>query len=66
MEQFKSEPSQDDFIIVMDNYFTLPKVILRLRQKGIGIVGTARFRVNWPPTELKGIDADEVNFNDFY
>ena len=66
VEQFESEPSQEAFIIAMDNYFTLPKVMLRLRMKGIGIVGTARFRVNWPPKKLKAIDADKVNFNDFY
>ena len=36
----------DRFCIAMDNYFTLPKVIATLREKGIGVVGTARFKVN--------------------
>ena len=29
------------FCLALDNYFTLPKVILALREQGVGIVGTA-------------------------
>ena len=60
------EVVQDKFIVTMDNYFTLPKVIAKLREKGIGIVGTSRFRKNWPPKELKCIDGEKVQFNDFF
>ena len=50
----------------MDNYFTLPGIIKNLRDKGIGVVGTARFKRNWPPKELKMIDMKDVEFNDFF
>ena len=66
VEVFVPEEDQDHFIIAMDNYFTLPKVMKKLREKDIGVVGTACFRKNWPPKELKNINADEVDFNDFY
>ena len=36
----------------MDNYFTLPKVCKKLRDLGIGVLGTARGRDGWPPAEL--------------
>ena len=32
-------------IIVMDDYFTLPKIMKKLRDINIGIVGTAQGRV---------------------
>ena len=60
------EVVQDKFIVTMDNYFTLPKVIAKLREKGIGVVGTSRFRKNWPSKELKCIDGEKVQFNDFF
>ena len=63
---FEGEESQEKFVIAMDNYFTLPKVMSSLRKNNIGVVGTARFRRNWPPKVLKDIKVDEVNFNDFY
>ena len=63
---FEDEDPQEYFIIAMDNYFTLPKVIKLLREKGIGVVGTGRFRMGWPGPELKGIKVENVNFNDFY
>ena len=40
------------FIVTMNNYFTLPKVIMNLRHLGIGCLGTARVRQGWPPLEL--------------
>ena len=36
------EPEMKNFCIAMDNYFTLPKLIKKLRDLGIGIVGTSR------------------------
>ena len=50
----------------MDNYFTLPKVIKKLRDLGISVVGTARLNQGWPPKQLKYIKITEVNFNDFH
>ena len=35
-----------NYIIAMDNYFSLPKAISRLRELGIGMVGTSRFKSN--------------------
>ena len=39
----KDEEKQTNFVIAMDNYFTLPRVIKALCDKGIGIVGTAKY-----------------------
>ena len=54
------------FFLVMDNYFTLPKLIKSLREKGVGVVGTARFRRNWPPASLRKITLMDAKFNNFY
>eukprot|EP00957_Ditylum_brightwellii_P006067 459599-Ditylum_brightwellii.AAC.1 len=48
----------------MDNYFTLPQVIKRLREKGIGVIGMARMRKGWPPQALRKTK-NECNFNNF-
>ena len=61
-----SEKQMSMFCIAMDNYFTLPGVIKQLRDKCIGVVGTARFKQSWPPKELKDIDKNDAEFNDFY
>ena len=50
----------------MDNYFTLPGIIKKLRDKGVGIVGTARFRQNLPSKELKALTVERMNFNEFH
>ena len=66
-EALFEDVKMDKFCLAMDNYFTLPKVINSLREAGIGIVGTARFRGHgWPPKELRAITKEKVNFNDFY
>eukprot|EP00957_Ditylum_brightwellii_P016704 1256315-Ditylum_brightwellii.AAC.1 len=50
----------------MDNYFTLPQVISKLCEMGIGIVGTARYRgQNWSPKQLKQVSKDYAYFHDF-
>ena len=51
---------------MMDNYFTLPKVINCLKELGVGVVGTARFKKNWPPKHLGDIDQRDANFNNFF
>ena len=63
-----SSNSASGFVLrAMDNYFTLPKVIHKLREIGVGVVGTARFRSNgWPPKALKDISKDKARFNEFY
>ena len=64
---FDQEQIMDKFCLAMDNYFTLPKVLLKLRELGIGVVGTARFRSkSWPPKVLREIDAAKAKFNEFY
>eukprot|EP00957_Ditylum_brightwellii_P003801 288701-Ditylum_brightwellii.AAC.1 len=51
----------------MDNYFTLPYVISKLHEMGIGIVGTAIYRgQNRPPKQLKEVNKDHTCFKDFY
>ena len=66
-EDLFSERMMSTFVIAMDNYFTLPKVISKLREKGIGVVGTARYRgQTWPPKKLKEVSKDDASFNDFY
>ena len=60
------EAMQQTFIVAMDNYFSLPKVIAKLREMGVGMVGTSRPKSNWPPKELKVIDSEKANFNEFY
>ena len=37
------------FVVTLDNFFTLQKVIKKLRDLGIGCVGTACGRMGWPP-----------------
>ena len=54
------------FVIAMDNYFTLPNVMKKLREFDIGVVGTSHFKRNWPPKEMRNINVDEVNFNEFH
>ena len=54
------------FVIAMDNYFTLPKVMAMLREFMIGVVGTARFRPGWPGQNVKEIDNTQINFNELF
>ena len=60
------EEIQNTFIVAMDNYFTLPSVMSKLREMGIGCVGTSRFRRNWPSPALTKISQEQANFNDFF
>ena len=78
MQERKTRSQKDDtffledsnpmtnFCLAMDNYFTLPKVIKSLREKGVGVVGNARFRRNWPPASLRKITLTDAKFNDFF
>ena len=54
------------FCLAMDNYFTLLKIINRLRESGIGVVDTAIFRQNWPPKELIEVEQGKCASYDFY
>ena len=54
------------FCLAMDNYFTLPKVIVTLRDMGIGNVGTVRYHGSWPPKELINVSKESAKFNEFY
>lgn len=56
----------DKFCLGIDNYFSVPKVIKKLRDMGVGIVGTARFRSGWPPEILRKVDQTKCEFNDFH
>ena len=50
------EDVMSNFCIAMDNYFTLPKILKKLRDWGMGVVGTSRFCINWPPKNLKTVE----------
>ena len=63
---FDDEVLMDKFIIAMDNYFTIPSVIKYFRDIGIGIVGTSRFKRNWPTQKLKKVEQQKAQYNDFY
>eukprot|EP00957_Ditylum_brightwellii_P073648 5596108-Ditylum_brightwellii.AAC.1 len=45
----EADVKMDKFYMAMDNYFTLPQVIKRLTDKGIGVVGTASCVQAQPP-----------------
>ena len=64
--KFDDDTPMDKFYLAMDSYFTLPKVIKRLRELSVGVVGTARARKNLPSKELKLANKNDANFNDFY
>jgi hypothetical protein len=61
----EDDVEMEKFCLGMDNYFTLPKVIQGLRDNGIGVVGTARFRKGWPPRALQQIQQKDCDFNEF-
>ena len=42
------EDFRNMFVIAMDNYFTLPKIIKKLHDLDIGVVRTARCKQGWP------------------
>ena len=54
------------FCLAIDNYFSIPSAIKKLRDIGVGVVGTARFRKGWPPEPLRKVNQSDVSFNDFY
>ena len=60
------ELCSNKFIIAMDNYFTRPKVIHKLRLLGIGVVVTAKYQQGWPPVALKQVDDQKSHFNNFF
>lgn len=64
MQATFSEEVWQGHCLAMDNYFTLPKVIKTLRDIGVGIVGTARFKRNWPPVQLR--ESVLSTFNEFH
>jgi hypothetical protein len=55
------ETDKYNYVIAMDNYFTWPRVMESLTEKGIGAVGTARASRGWPPKEFKDIKDDRFN-----
>ena len=52
------------FVLYLDNYFTYPRTLHALGQKGVAVVGTARPKRSWPPKELN-VPSNAV-FNDLY
>ena len=52
----------DDYIVTMDNFFTMPKVMVSLRELSVGVCGTACWRRGWSPFK----DEDDMRFNTWY
>eukprot|EP00957_Ditylum_brightwellii_P020371 1537129-Ditylum_brightwellii.AAC.1 len=55
----------EKFCLGMNYYFTLPKVIKGLRDNGIAVVETTRFRKGCPPCALQQIQQKDCDFNEF-
>eukprot|EP00171_Calliarthron_tuberculosum_P022482 IDg22482t1 len=53
-----------NFVIAIDNYFTLPLVMPMLHEMGIGCVGMPRSKRGWPPKEL--VFPSDATFNDLF
>jgi hypothetical protein len=45
----------------MDNYFTYPKILKKMRELGVACVGTARAKRGWPPAEMREITDNRFN-----
>eukprot|EP00957_Ditylum_brightwellii_P069175 5252956-Ditylum_brightwellii.AAC.1 len=56
----------DDFCLAMDNHFTLMKVIAKLCEIGVKIVGTLHARMGWPLKELSNVTQQDANSNDIF
>eukprot|EP00957_Ditylum_brightwellii_P046704 3544204-Ditylum_brightwellii.AAC.1 len=50
------EQQSTDFIVAMENYFTLPRAIAKLHDLSVGCIGTARFCIGWPSKELRDVN----------
>eukprot|EP00957_Ditylum_brightwellii_P069769 5297970-Ditylum_brightwellii.AAC.1 len=44
----QADIEMDKFFLAIDNYFPMPQVNKRLREKGISVVGMARMMKRWP------------------
>ena len=51
--------------IEMNEYSTLPKIMLLLCEKVIGVFRTSQLK-KWPPNNLRGIEIGQSSFNDLY
>ena len=52
------------YVVVMDNYFTTPKVLKESRNRKVAIIGTTRKRDKWPSVEFRAIT--DGRFNTLY
>eukprot|EP00957_Ditylum_brightwellii_P206256 15347574-Ditylum_brightwellii.AAC.1 len=66
VKERNEDTPMENFVLAMDNYFTLPRVIHAFREMGIGVVGTSHFRKRWPPKNLCAVTQQQAKFNDFY
>ncbi len=55
-----------DFVFVMDNYFSLPKVVDKTELEGVGVgcIGSARARKGWPPKPIA--EVNDKRFHTLY
>ena len=52
-ENFNEKMEANSFIIAMDNYFALPKVIYALGKLRMSFVGIVKYSTAWTPSCLK-------------
>jgi hypothetical protein len=49
------------YLVAMDNYFTYPKILKKMRELCVACVGTARAKRGWPPTEFRSLTDNRFN-----
>ena len=54
------------YVVVMDNYFTLTKTMIGTRKCGVAAMGTARGRSGWPPKEIGKRSIQDIRYNSLY
>jgi hypothetical protein len=54
------------YVVVMDNYFTMTKTMIGTRKCGVAAMGTARGRPGWPPKEIGKKSIQDKRYNSLY
>ena len=64
MEEFSDKRKY--FVIEMENYFILPKLMAMLQEFMRGVVGTVNLCLGWRSKSFKEIDDTQINFNKLF
>ena len=60
------ERKKKQYVVVMDNYFTMSKTMIGTRKCGVAAMGTARGRPGWPPKEIGKKSIQDKRYNSLY